>query len=499
MILDDWSTFTCRPAQESETDDTLTNFKKALPWDQKQWASITRLFQRPWFERLWIWQEVRLANYVVVVCGFDSMSWDRFCHVWFRLRYKSFKDELIEERISGLCYYNPQDEQSSRKDLLLILQDTRHCRCSDQRDRIYALLNISRLDGPQSLGEKPLWRPDYRKDVRTVFQDFVLSAIEETQTLEPLLLCNLQKPLPNAPSWVPNLPDSMLGRHLVSLEAALNTKARAMYQGNGILEVSGIFLASISDIVYVNTPVGGWANNPYNDLCSEFRMLFPLLSRNMASDLYPGGGSLVEAFCRTIYCNNFDDDDALTVPYPRLFQKCFDELSRVLQESEGESTQLHPEILLPDMYLESRNLFTTSEGHFGLAPLATKSGDHVCVLLGCQAPIVLRPTNNRSFLVVGQCYIHGFGNGEALLGPLPSGWRRPRHAKQGEFFDRATGTWSLIDPRLGELPDGWQMVSNLPYAVFEKLSTGERTFYDPRQTPEAIRARGVNLRTISLK
>ncbi|KAL8905664.1 MAG: hypothetical protein Q9207_002478 [Kuettlingeria erythrocarpa] len=424
----DYYTYTYPPVGKSENDDTLANNKKHLPWDQMEWASIRRLLQRPWFERLWIWQEVMLAHHVVVVCGFNC--------------------------------------------------------------------------GPQSLGENPLWRPDYRKDVRAVFQEFVLNAIEETQLLKPLLLCDLQKPLPNAPSWVPNLPDSISDRVLDFLEAAGDTRARAMYQGNGILEVSGVLLTSIGDIVHINTPMGGWDNSLYTDLPSELRRLFPLISRNLESDLYPGGGSLVEAFCRTICCNRFHDDDGMRASYPQRFQESFDEFSRLLKVSEGESTEPNSEIYLSNEFLESRSLFTTREGYIGLAPLATKSGDHVSVLFGCPAPIVLRPTDDGSFLVVGQCYIHGFEDGAALLGPFPSAWKRRDRDGDRYFVNRATGTRSLTDPRLGKLPDGWGMVSNHDdgwYAVFEKLSTGEWTFDDPRQTPEAIRALGVDLRTISLK
>lgn len=501
-ITFDWTTYTCRPAGGSEDDDTLANVNKDLPWDQKQWASIILLLQRPWFERLWIWQEVRLAEYVVVVCGVDCISWDRFRHAAYRIGYTGVVHPELLHRINGLCFYNPQDDHSSRNNLLLTLQDTRHCKCSDQRDRIYALFNISRLRGPQSLGEKPLWRPDYRKDVRTVFQDFVLSAIEETQILEPLLLCDLQKPLPHAPSWVPNIPDSMPNRDLYFLEADGNTRARAVYQGNGILEVSGILLTSISDIVYINDRVATRASDWYHILCSELRRLFPLIWRNLDSDLYPGGGSLVEVFCRTIYCNHFDDDDVLTHPSPRLFQNCFDQLSKILKASEDDFTESHPEIVFLRKYLASRNFFTTSQGYIGLAPTAAKSGDHVSILLGCPAPIVFRPTDDGSFIVVGQCYIHGFGNGEALFGPFPSAWERTRRDGCRKFFSRATGTWSLTDPRLGKLPDGWELISNHDddrSAVFEEISTGEITSVDPRQSPEAILARGVDLRTITLK
>lgn len=56
-----------------------------------------------------------------------------------------------------------------------------------------------------------------------------------------------------------------------------------------------------------------------------------------------------------------------------------------------------------------------NEGHFGMAPWRVQKGDKICVLLGCSIPLVLRPRlDTNSYEVIGECYLHGFMNGEVL-------------------------------------------------------------------------------------
>lgn len=502
-ITVDWSTLTCLAIGENENDVALADLDKDLPFDQQQLTSVIRLLERPWFERLWIRQEVQLAKSAVVVCGFNSLHWDRFRDLCFRLWHGGYLGELLAEQIYGSCLYDSREEQSSYDSLFYNLWMTKRCKCSDQRDRIYALTNISSLPRIYPPEEQQIFKPDYGKDVCSVFQEFVLREIEGSRMLHTLLFCDLQEALPNAPSWVPNIPASIPDYNMSNLGAAGLTVTQAIHQGNGILEVSGAFISTIGDVIPVNSPGAGWLNSSYGDRCNEMRRLALLILASTESNMYPSGVSLLEAFCRTIYCNSFAELYYPRTPGVALFQDAFDELSIILNESGDNSTRSDVKTYLTDQQLRSRNFFTTSEGYIGLAPSAARSGDQVSVLLGCRAPVVLRPRSDGYFVVVGQCYIHGFGDGEALLGPLPAGWSRVDRGRKGNsYMDRATGILRLTDPRLGDLPYGWRMVS---YSSddqpprFVDVFTRKSTYEDPRQTPEALRARGVDLRTILLK
>jgi hypothetical protein len=64
----------------------------------------------------------------------------------------------------------------------------------------------------------------------------------------------------------------------------------------------------------------------------------------------------------------------------------------------------------------ARRLVTTREGHVGMAPPRAQSGDAVCVLFGCSVPVVLRRRHDYedTWEFIGECYLHGFMNGEIL-------------------------------------------------------------------------------------
>jgi hypothetical protein len=89
-----------------------------------------------------------------------------------------------------------------------------------------------------------------------------------------------------------------------------------------------------------------------------------------------------------------------------------------------------------------RTLFITEEGYIGLGPTTMKPGDGICVIRGCNVPLVLRSqevlpdhrqgqshlgvrieapsrevsrrTHHRHHRLIGECYVHGFMDGEAI-------------------------------------------------------------------------------------
>ncbi|KAL8652544.1 MAG: hypothetical protein Q9226_004227 [Calogaya cf. arnoldii] len=418
-----WNTWTCYQIEKDKDEYDPVDLGESLGFENRQWAGIERLLKHPWFERLWIWQEVKLANLVCVVCGYGWIDWDALRNAYLRIFAGGNLYTQLSDAITGLFAYG--SASAGRSPLLHFVQKTKYCKCSDQRDRTYALLSIPHLPGTQPLEDQGPWIPDYRKDLQILFQDFVLETINDSHNLEPLLLCNLQEQLPGAPSWVPNLPASMLYDDLLYLKAAGDTQAQTVYRGKGILEVSGIFIMAVETTVSINQPESSWKQVIDRGLYEELRRLASLRLPQDRGNLYSCGGTFAEAFCRTIFTNHFTE----TFYPPKwgmlAFQECFDELLKLIEEPQNECTILDEglgKMVIGDgRNFSSRNFFTTSEGYIDLVPLAARPGNQVSVLLGCDVPVVLRPMKDGSFLVVGQCYIHGFGSGEALLKPLPLG------------------------------------------------------------------------------
>jgi hypothetical protein len=64
----------------------------------------------------------------------------------------------------------------------------------------------------------------------------------------------------------------------------------------------------------------------------------------------------------------------------------------------------------------SRAFFRTATGYIGLAPESAEPGDHVCVLLGYQVPIILRKFDEK-YMFVGDSFVLGLVDGEAVQNP----------------------------------------------------------------------------------
>ena len=62
-----------------------------------------------------------------------------------------------------------------------------------------------------------------------------------------------------------------------------------------------------------------------------------------------------------------------------------------------------------------RRFSVLEEGHFVAAPEEAEVGDAVFVLIGCSVPVCLRrDTASKKWRLVGECYVYGCMNGEAI-------------------------------------------------------------------------------------
>ena len=70
-------------------------------------------------------------------------------------------------------------------------------------------------------------------------------------------------------------------------------------------------------------------------------------------------------------------------------------------------------ILCKTSVTSSRRPFRTEKGYMGLAPSVAREGDLFCVLLGSSVPVLLRIVESH-YVLVGECFVLGFMDGEAL-------------------------------------------------------------------------------------
>ena len=155
--------------------------------------------------------------------------------------------------------------------------------------------------------------------------------------------------------------------------------------------------------------------------------------------------------------------------------------------------------------LPGRKLFVTDSGRFGLGPSKAQAGDNVVSIIGSKRLLLLRAAPRGNSRIVGVCYVHGFMDLEAILGPLPKGCRVQVVGPCNDPWDMrfaTDGKTSPQDPRLESRHEGWSSERRAGDGaiIWDRVAGGEDGMRsDPRHTDvEFLRRRGVAIREVCI-
>lgn len=500
QITRDLDRGTITAASPNDVDLDSEAFRSRMSPDVKLWSSICELLSRPWFGRLWIWQEVMLAsNKIILSCG--SMAID-FYHLCTSISWLSSHKPDVFPNLPSLAFYLANrvsvrvSVSTPQRHINHMLYDTRGCQYSDQRDRVYGILSLCYDSNRSGI------YPDYTISAPEVFQNAFRQILKNTDKLDMLSLCEKRDAISSMPTWIVwSVSSEVEGINMVNADGG--TPALASCIGEGVLMVMGIQAATVYRVGLADQ----WPKR--EDISAE--AVANSLAGMLGSKTVEGSQASLKSLCHVLTCGTLSE-------YFIPFDDGFPQLKSSIQYlSECRSWALGSSQAPPELYIhlvrvarrmmQGRSLITTTDGHPGLAPKATREGDIICVILGCTAPMVLRQGKTSQYEVIGPCYLDGIMNGEALLGRLPNKWRLVNKyfqgvsAYYGVFYDEDTGETQITDPRLGPLPAGWRLASHSREDVFNWFlndETGEFSEFDPRLKLDALKARGVELQEFRL-
>lgn len=180
-------------------------------------AEIAReIISRPWFSRVWTYQELVLAQRVWVQCGRRRIEWDDLCQRISITAHKAedFDSESIRKMQSArtksrTALISQGNSPRSYPTLHEILTHRRGQGVTDPRDMIYGHLAICGLS-TRLLSRTVVFEVDYKKSVSQVFVDAWKLMIDQADRLDlledlGLEIKNSSPPAPEGlPSWVPN-------------------------------------------------------------------------------------------------------------------------------------------------------------------------------------------------------------------------------------------------------------------------------------------------------
>ncbi|KAL8995136.1 MAG: hypothetical protein Q9169_005079 [Polycauliona sp. 2 TL-2023] len=498
----DWGLPSMASVSESDFDPYAEEEYNAVEPTPKERLSIDKLLGRAWFERLWVVQEIYLGGKNAhVVCGFVKISYQDFSNgAYYLIRWHEPKDPhsvRLWARIEDLLVLSNRRGPSR---LESVLDQTRQNQCSDQRDRIFAVLSLV----PEY--ERLEIRPNYTVSVTEVFQRLVLQQAKCHAELNTLRFCSIDDRITDIPTWAPDWTSSSSTQILPTSWASTSTKAHSYSKNQGILVATGCCVTVVNEVKHI------FSGRKFTDKFQSARAIGKLISTIIGKETNNASVEFLRSFCRTLCAAGFTEKYVPAIEgYPsceasvRYITDCYQWLR---DPATGPPEQDTGYINYVNFLTNGKKLVTATDGRLGLVPRATEPGDEVCVILGCSSPLILRSAENGgAHNVVGECYLDGIMAGEALLGELPEHWTHVKKYYPDDFQyvdcyrDGNTGETQLDDPRLGPLPAGWRIKSHRnenAYSTFNNDETGKITRFDPRLEPDMLKARGVELQEFRL-
>lgn len=436
-VLEDWDT----DASDVESEESNSEVRTLM-------HAMREFARKPWFERVWTVQEFFLAERSTFYCGAHTLDGAVLKQaLWHLTKHNKWCCALsmsveLQMALNTLFLSSQALRQLKmvRLSFLECVSGFRFRKATDPRDKIYGLMGLG------IGGVTDIIHPDYTLPVEKVFEDFVIALLHQTRNLD--VLSHLQNgrqqdlTLPSfVPDWSMDLNDmdereigswSIRCSILDIYDAAQGTTVE--YEASpGILRIRGSIVDTVKTIANgtLDDTTDGVDASHLREFLDEAMQIAnippkekdPRLAKREEFWLVMIAGSEPEA--RDVP-SNFTD----VQPVQRVsdmwdhatgletdYHEGYEDLIRTSDPDTISGNSLPQDFYLFDHALavaqRGRKFVVTEHGRMGLVPRHAREGDVVAILTGASVPIILRPAENF-FTVVGDAYVHGIMDGEAV-------------------------------------------------------------------------------------
>jgi hypothetical protein len=430
---------------DPDTDpDSVERYKNLnLPMDvftSTVCDGLKQLYDRPWFNRIWCVQEIRLARDAVVLWEEQEILWSDVGLAASWIFDKTVLDDdsgVVRSILSEVAAENADfmyDTNARKLPLLQILRSHREWESTNPRDMVYGLLS---LVAPES--EAEALKPDYAKSVGDVFADTVLVIIQLYSRLTALAYVTHPEEFDGEDgyrSWAPRWDDPEVAEVIGIPEddcpwhacAGLPTK---------IATPDGVELETLClfGILYDTAATV--------EVVMNFTNLKDLEEPNDDNDVHPFLPAFEEIERKKPSTEKFDKDNvewwlafvrtltaglsgthfvqSMDEQAQEIYLKSFTDFMVILHSQAYRNMDISSVLdttvrgYQNDAYhvCKQRRFFWTKNGTFGLGPQCMRIGDIVVVLYGGNTPYVLRPRDGK-YLFLGQAYVDRIMQGQLV-------------------------------------------------------------------------------------
>ena len=422
-----------------------------------QLRAFTSLCKRTWFKRMWVVQEYALARRAVFHCGSDRFSWtnirDSILGTMKNIvtnpfgpldqRYlvaidSGIMDAMTEIRHLGYVSDTTREgEQHNIVQALGIFQTLSRLNATDPRDKVYGCLGLL----PDF---EELILIDYNSPVETVYAVTTYALFCQMKCFVPLCYKSTKSEIVSTelPSWSLDFSHAFYkDKALFDYFSAAGewgswTAPRLVYP---LLWMRSTFFDEIVSTHHVDPEIeadmGDWYDvTRQRFLHTRWRSFFGLELDKTRHETYVGGGSMENAYWRTVICDLCRRDVFPT--WSRVQFKDINPFVKWIRNPKSHDIRrLDPDwdqnrfvvayhtALSSATVTKNAYLFRTKRGFIGMSTRTSdlQAGDHLHFIHRGNVPFALRPVrhDNREsvFELVSQCYVHGIMDGEAFTEP----------------------------------------------------------------------------------
>ena len=397
--------------QDSASTETLTSAESLLVFDA--------LLTRPWWERLWVVQEVVLAHSDPIIgCGDKWVPWETlFTRCTF---FEMLRGESLDQSILRAFDLNKLRQQLTARgqpkhfaSLIGALAYTVDYKVKDPRDRIYGCLGWV-----ESIYREAIL-PDYEKAVHLVYWNVAKYILEEIYYGSLFSSFSYSHPpMDNLPSWVPefgaqNTTSSYSPLTGISTAPFLpHLKHVSFYDENRVLRIAGIAVGTIETSIELKTIQDGFPKQIVH------------LEHIISSETEKSGDkkdlrSILQS-ARThepvlqvlLGGDDLEDHDGL-----RSYYKMLASQDAPTTDATNSSTSQQKARFI-SQFLPGRHFFITNTGFIGVAAAKAHETDIVSILYGEKRAIILRP-HGAFYTIVGAAYVSGLmANSDEIINIL---------------------------------------------------------------------------------
>ena len=277
--------------------------------------------------------------------------------------------------------------------------------------------------------------PDYRKSSVLICREVIQNTVSTTGSLN--IICRPWAPIdPCSPSWVPQLSkypftfdsnsiyirtagDSLVGHPgQCPYTASGSIRASATFtgdEGQPVLMAKGFRLKENYDILEPASngvvPASWVKNGPNIFMNSDYKNEFvkEMYWHTLVCDR-DGQGMLPPSWMRRACEELYKGNESSTLYTKSLLEIPSDEPGALSSSTKSFLRRVQA-------VTWNRRMIRSGDQSFGLLPEQARVGDDVCILFGCDVPVLLRKHDDGLWEFIGEAYIHQMMDGEAMDRP----------------------------------------------------------------------------------